>query len=147
MQYACNAKYEKESPCLHLARLRIGGHQEWRLIGQNRSPQSIYRSHWQLGDRQFHTLTTWCFSQVILTIIICNPDGSMFNVYLCVHCCRSSLCHKVLDFQCQPKILCCFQTHVTIYRLIIAYSVMMLSYMFISYCTGSQFLFLIVWIS
>ena len=35
---------------------RCGGRPEWRLIGQSRSLQSVYRSPGRLGDRKFHTL-------------------------------------------------------------------------------------------
>jgi len=79
-----------------------------------------------------------------ITIIIRYPDGSIFNVHLCVTCGRPSLCHKVLDLQCQSSIFCCFQTQVIIYTLVVAYSSTCLCYSFISYFIEKKFLLLIV---
>ena len=79
-----------------------------------------------------------------LTIIVYDPDGSVLNVHLSISCSRPSLSHKVLDFQCQSSIFCCFQTQVIKYSLVVAYSPTCFCYSFISYFIDKIFLLLIV---
>ena len=62
---------------------RCGGRQEWRLIGQSRLLQSVYRSPGRLGDRQFPTLVCTCTVHV----------GRHVHVY--IQCMVCTLCNGV----------------------------------------------------
>ena len=84
---------------LHLTHCRSGGRQEWRLVGQSRLLQSIYRSPGRLGDCQFHTLLYTCMSQVF-TYMQRGSQSSISQVWAFLICSLSlsDMSQKTLVF-------------------------------------------------